>query len=239
MELQNELTVDGSNLGRDANGTFFRFKKENVASRVVKMTSELLGPNVDEKNGIRDKWMADCRNRHIKSLIGDFRDNRFNGIFEVSAQLVHHINDILALENRLKTPLNLKVLSVFLDLKDSHVVTMVQALAIFYVKATEPYWKLVLSKEVEYEQLPDIIQSLAAKLALLPDNPELLLDDDEPMIPGFQPNTDSPLYVTATTIRHLDRKDLLLSFISRIAFGMNKAIENQLSAFLPDGEIAS
>ena len=55
-----------------------------------------------------------------------------------------HIDDILSLEKRMKSP-NLKVKSVFLDLKDSRVVTMVQALGIIYVKITEPYWHLVTS----------------------------------------------------------------------------------------------
>jgi len=239
MELQNELVMDGPKLGRDANGAFFRFGKENAAPRVVRMTSQLLGPNVDEKNGIRDKWLADLRSKNLKSLMGDYKDNRFNGIFEGSAQILHHINDILALENRLKEPINQKVVSVFLDLKDSRVVTMVQAIALFYVKLTEPYWRLVLSKEVEYGQLPNIIQALAAKLALLPDNPGLLLDDDEPLVPGFQAKADGPFYASSTTIRHQDRTDLLHRCISKIAFGMTKAVDNQLSAFLPGGEIAS
>ena len=78
-------------------------KRENAVSRIVSMTSELLGPNVDERCGLRDKWLAVCRSRQRKSPIGDYIDNRFNWLFRGTAQAIFHLNEVLELENRLKT----------------------------------------------------------------------------------------------------------------------------------------
>ena len=73
---QSVIDSDGTKLGRDASSMFFTFKAENAAARAIRMTCELVGPNGDEKNGIRHLWMADCHRRNVRSLIGDYRDNR-------------------------------------------------------------------------------------------------------------------------------------------------------------------
>ena len=70
--LQKELVSNDVKLGRDSSSMFWNFGTTNAASRVVRMTCELLGPNGDEKNGIRGRWMADCMQNNIQSLIGKF-----------------------------------------------------------------------------------------------------------------------------------------------------------------------
>ena len=65
------------------------------------MVSEAYGPNGDERNGIRDKWIADCHRRGEQSYITDYRDNRFNSIFRGAAELIYHFKDLLRVENYL------------------------------------------------------------------------------------------------------------------------------------------
>ena len=59
--LQKEVeSKDETKLGRDANPLFKFFRSENVAVRLIRMTSQIFGPNGDEKCGIRDKWLTNC-----------------------------------------------------------------------------------------------------------------------------------------------------------------------------------
>ncbi|GFR96105.1 reverse transcriptase [Elysia marginata] len=37
--------------------------QDNAVCRIVRMMSEILGPNMDERNGIRDRWLSDFRSR--------------------------------------------------------------------------------------------------------------------------------------------------------------------------------
>ncbi|KAK2168873.1 hypothetical protein LSH36_13g00014 [Paralvinella palmiformis] len=209
---------------------------ENVPVRMVRMASELLGPNGDEKCGIRGKWIADCRTRHVMSVIGDYRDNRFNGLFQVSAQLIHHMDDILSLEKKLKADINLKVKSLFLDLKDSRGVMMLQAHDIAYLTVTEPCWRLTLSKYTKYLELFRHIQPFYMNLVHYTDHPEDLLHTDTSSIPEFPPNRQHPLYATAMTIRHPDRQDILLQTLSKLTVGFVQTIRNQLTDFLEGGK---
>ena len=174
------------------------------------MVSQILGPNVDEKSGIRFKWLADLSSRHQNSVIGDYCNNRFNGLFEVSSQIIMQIDDILlSLEKSLKSPI-LKVKSVVPNLKDSRVVTMVQALGIIYVKITKPYWHLVTSKDIPYLTLHQYIQPLLKKVEAFTTEPEHLLDDDE-IILRFPSIDDSIFYNAGMNIHHHDRMDILQS----------------------------
>ena len=76
-ELQNSVIAsDDVKFGRDMDAGFRFFKTENAASRAIRMTCQIVGPNGDEKNGLRGKWLADCLRRCVRSLIGDFQDNR-------------------------------------------------------------------------------------------------------------------------------------------------------------------
>lgn len=51
-----------------------------VVERVLRTTADIFGP-VGEHNGIRDRWEVHCSSLAIKSVIGNYRDNRFNALF--------------------------------------------------------------------------------------------------------------------------------------------------------------
>lgn len=77
-------------LGCDTLLVFACFGTERAATCIV-WTSSLVGHGVDEKSRIRVKWLVHCRTSTKKSLAGDFRDNKFNGLLECAAQLYHHL----------------------------------------------------------------------------------------------------------------------------------------------------
>ncbi|KAK6168688.1 hypothetical protein SNE40_019878 [Patella caerulea] len=53
-ELQAEPIAEGGKIGKDDDGAYFRFKTELGVTRIVRMVSEILGPNVVEKSGVRN-----------------------------------------------------------------------------------------------------------------------------------------------------------------------------------------
>ena len=227
-KLQNEtVEQDGVKFGRDSNDLFSTYSPENAARRAVRIAAQLLGPNGDEKNGLRGKWVADCMRRNVKSMIGDHRDNRFNNLFQRSAEVIYHIHDMISIEKFLINP-NRKVQSLMLDLHDSRVVTMIQAYAIMYVKVTEPYWRLLVSRLVAYVELPTYIQKLEANIETVIANSSSMFDDSVVFIEGFSPDTTSPLYNTAMHIVYPDRQGMLFGFIQLIAKGILKTIQKQM-----------
>ena len=233
--VQGQICQTEDALGRDAHPQYRMFKRENAVSRIVRMTSELLGPNVDERCGLRDKWLADCRSRQRKSLIGDYRDNRFNGLFCGAAQVIFHLDEILGLENRLKTE-NLKVKSMFLDLRDSRLVAMIQAVAIAFIKITDPYWRLTMSNNISYMELYRHIQPLHTKLLDYATSPEKLLDEGECPLECFPPDQQQIFYKSCLEIRTPDRSCLLLQTLKALVDGMITTVQNQLSDFLAGGK---
>ena len=125
-------------LGQWAHPVFAWFANEPATSRVVRITAGLLGGGVDEKNGICNMWLAHCRSESVKSLIGNFRDNRFNGTFDTAAQISHYIPQIPNIINKLENTLapqrhSLKVQSLTADLRDSYVAAFLKGLAVAYV----------------------------------------------------------------------------------------------------------
>lgn len=67
-------------MGRDSLPKFFRFKdnSEPSAVRLIRTVSEMLGPRGDEKNGVRQKWLAYLSIKNKPSKIINYRGNRFN-----------------------------------------------------------------------------------------------------------------------------------------------------------------
>ena len=89
------LSKENGPLGRDALPVFkFWSKKGTVAERVVRTTADTFGPAGDH-HGLRDRWEAYCSNKGVKSVIGNYRDNRFNALFQTAAEILVHHSDIL------------------------------------------------------------------------------------------------------------------------------------------------
>ena len=147
----------------------------------------------NEKSGVRDKWLAFCRTQLKKNLVQFYKDNRFNAVFECSAGIHLHREDIVTFMGMLET-LNLKIQSVHEDLKDPRVFSMVQAFAVTYVKVTGPYWDMCTSQQINYLTLGQYIQPLANSVEHWLVFPEDILKmDDKPVFCEFPPNADSPL----------------------------------------------
>ena len=149
---------------------------------------------------MRENWLAHCRLEWGKRLVQSYRDNRFNGLFETTAQIHHHRHDIVSFIPKLDKP-NLKVRSVLEDMSDMRVGSMLHAVAVVYVPVTGPYWDLVSSKHIPYLQLYRYIQPLADAVSRWKDQPlELLKTRIEiPIFDEFPPDVDGPLYISASS----------------------------------------
>ena len=128
--------------------------------------------------------------------------------------------------------MNLKIQSIVLDLKDTIIITFVQALAIIYFKITEPYWRMIQSKQISYDRLPAYIQFLAKRVSKAIDHSETLLDDNVVFVKDYKPDITSPLYDASTTVCYPDRSELLLTTLSCAAAGIRETIGHQLTDFL-------
>lgn len=84
-DLEQNIQSESGPLGRDVLSVFnSRSKKETVIGSVVRTTSDTFGPAGDHL-GVCDRWEAHCTEHGIKSLIGNYQDNRFNALFQTSA----------------------------------------------------------------------------------------------------------------------------------------------------------
>ena len=89
----------------------------------MRTTADIFGP-VGDHHGVRDRWEARA-NLDIKSVIGNYRDNRFNALFETAAEIHLHKIDFLKVLDTVETP-NLKIKSVIEDLRSDIVAVLLQ-----------------------------------------------------------------------------------------------------------------
>ncbi|KAH3884182.1 hypothetical protein DPMN_008155 [Dreissena polymorpha] len=80
--VEKEIVSESGPIGRD-NLPVFKFWKKTgtVVERVVRTTSDTFGPAGDH-TGVRDRWEAFCAKNSVKSIIGNYKDNRFNCLFQ-------------------------------------------------------------------------------------------------------------------------------------------------------------
>jgi hypothetical protein len=109
----------------------FGVKKELVIERVSRTTTDIFGP-VGDHHGVRDRWQAHCASMGIKSVIGNYRDNRFNALFETAAEIHLHKTDFLKILDTVETH-NLKIKSVIEDLRLDIVAVLLQCFGLFYL----------------------------------------------------------------------------------------------------------
>lgn len=89
-KFEKEFIASEGPVGRDKL-PFFKFwsKKQSILERISYTASDIFGPAGDHL-GLRDWWDAYCASKGIKSLIGNYRDNRFNSLFQTSAEVFLH-----------------------------------------------------------------------------------------------------------------------------------------------------
>ena len=100
----------------------------------------------------------------IKSTTGNYRDNRFNRLFQNAAQILKHCQDFLEVIDTVQAPNN-KLKAVEEDLKSDTVKILLVCLGLIYVKIIRPYWELINSGRVAYLEL--YMYSLIQKLQFL------------------------------------------------------------------------
>ena len=145
-----------------------------VESRVVRTTSDTVGPAADHL-GVRDRWDAYCREKGLKSVIGNYKDNRFNALFQTAAEIYLHRNDFLTVIKTVTKP-NVKLKAVKSDLECEELIALLQCLGIFYVKVKGPYWNLITCGEVPYFELYKHVCEIKQFLKQLETNPEIMFN---------------------------------------------------------------
>ncbi|XP_045169684.2 uncharacterized protein LOC123532337 [Mercenaria mercenaria] len=151
-EHESAITKEHGPLGRDVL-PFFKFwsKKGTVLERALRTTSEVFGP-AGNHHGVRNSWEAHCAENGVKSVIGNYRDNRFNALFQTAAEVYLHREDFITVLQNVKSN-NLLVQSVLADLQSKPIMAEIQSLGLFYLQLTGPYWNMVVNDTVPYLQL--------------------------------------------------------------------------------------
>lgn len=240
-QLETEIVETDGPIGRDNLSVFRTWgKKETFPERAVRTTADVFGP-CGEHIGVRDRWDAYTSEKGIKSLIGNYRDNRFNALFQTAAEVFFHKNDFIHVLKTVKTP-NLKLKAVLADLESNEVMALLQCLGLFYIKLTGPYWNLSTSGKVPYLEVYKHVQDIHTFLQKVEESPEHLLVTNEHW------SVDDPLEIrdiphhallqkSLFTIQE-DTRDLLLKSIPKIAQAMSKVVLKQLGDFLHGGKFA-
>ena len=124
-DLEKSLVEATGPLGGNVLPIFKTWSKKSTAlERGVRTTSDIFGPAGDHHR-LHDCWEAYCLNRGIKSTIRNYRDNRFNAIFQTSAEIILHHEDLLEALSIVKQP-NLKLKSVETDLRCERICSMMK-----------------------------------------------------------------------------------------------------------------
>lgn len=229
------LTAEKGPLGRDCLPQFKTWRKTGtVVERTTRTTSETFGPAGDHL-GVRDRWEAYCAQKGIKSMIGNYKDNRFNAIFQTSAEVYLHAKDFIEVLETVDTP-NLKLQAVKADLSSGQINVFLQCFGLLYVNVTGPYWNLVSSGNVPYLLLYTYIQDLAKYLKECSEDPAVLLhmqnpwNDDAYNIPNHQ------RFAESLCVLNTENKELLFEIVKVATMGMLKCVQKQLVDFLPGGK---
>jgi len=228
--LQKVWEKDHGKFGRDKMSYPWRW--ESVILRVPRVASDIFGP-VGDYLGMRDVWLQHCSQLGIKSKIGPYKDNRFNAMFETSAQLLHHLKDfnyLLQYKNS-----NLKLKSITEDLQDPTVITLVQAMAIIFIQISGPYWNAMESSTVPYVNLgPVIIQPLLSFIIDCETDPLPLYDQGPACLAPYK-DSKSELFHPLLEPIFPENSELLDQCLQAACRGIAKTIKMQLPYFLEGG----
>ncbi|XP_064653012.1 uncharacterized protein LOC135503383 [Lineus longissimus] len=229
-EISEEL---GHGLGMKGKDMFKDWKSKPAVERIALSASQIFGPEGDYL-GLRDKWEAHCQHENIKSCIESYKDNRFNGLFAVAAQIVAHRSDFIKVLEAVEKP-NKKLQAVLADLKCDIIVTLLHALGIIFVKVTRPYWILTGTKKgesVKYLELYKVIQPLRNLLHRCSTDPSVLLGDANLL--DSLPVEQDFLFDRVFKVPE-GQHDLVCRVLKLICAAFVKTIDKQLADFLPEG----
>ncbi|WAR22905.1 hypothetical protein MAR_036574 [Mya arenaria] len=72
---------------------FHRYACEDLKHEEKSLAAD--EPIAGDHLGLRDRWESHCAAKGIKFLIGNYRANRFNGLFQTSAVILYHLSEFL------------------------------------------------------------------------------------------------------------------------------------------------
>ncbi|GFO32659.1 hypothetical protein PoB_005916400 [Plakobranchus ocellatus] len=195
---------------------------------LLRDASDIFGP-VGDYRGVRNLWEGYCSKKEIKSEIKNYKDNRFNGLFEVSAQVFHHHQDFLTILTSMKTK-NMKQARLFKALQNEQLILLTECLALIFHKITGPFWSFVISKKASYQTLQQTVQGLFHSLQKCVDNPSHLFDEQNFSFLNYP--TSSP--ETKSTLSKFLKPEMS-EILSKISNGLLKTVKIQLADFLEGG----
>ena len=240
-EFEKRLVEQHGSLGRDKLQMFKFWKTvKTVVERVVLMSSDTFGP-VGEYLGVRDRWEAHCKAVGIKSIIGNYKDNRFNALFQTAAEVFVHRKEFLKVLKTVDKP-NRKLQSVIADLECQIIGTLLQSFGLVYYKITGPFWNMVTSGQIPYLQLYPQIQGLLTYLTKCTEEPETLLLMEGNWMPNDQYGFSQIPH--RNMLRDLfdipeNNREILLEACSIICKAMGNTVKKQLIDFLEGGKYAN
>ena len=188
--------------------------------------SAIFGPCGDYK-GLRNQWEGFCMKKEQKSLIKNYKDNRFNGLFEVAAQVFHHRQDFLAVLE-MQPSLNFTQAKLQKSLKDPALVTSIECLALFFHAVTGPFWTMVSSSKISHQEFQSIISHLQKDLQKCKDDPHFFFHPDAFKFMTF-PNTSPDTKEKLPSSINTDNMKIVMSLISK---GLLQTLEKQLANIL-------
>ena len=240
---ESSIVAENGELGCDALPVFkFWRTKGTVVERTIRMVSEVFGPSGDHHGGC-DLWEAHCAANGIKSVIGNYKDNRFNALFQTAAEIHLHRHDFMVVLNSVKSP-NLKLKSVIADLKSEKIMIIVQCLGLIYLKVTGPYWNLVTGSQVPYLELYHEIRNILTFLENCEKEPAIIGDLNshwcsEDLNEVLQVQYQCQLSKKLGQLPDNENRNLLFTTVGIIAKAMTRTINTQLKDFIPSGQFSS
>ncbi|KAK3743350.1 hypothetical protein RRG08_061286 [Elysia crispata] len=131
----------------------------------------LFGP-IGDYRGLRNQWEALGLQKGEKSCIKSYKDNPFNGLFEVAAQVFHHHLDFVQLLESQPSN-NTKQTKLYNSLTNPVFVLVleVECLGLYFHTVTGPFWKIVISPKTSHQQFKKLITLLKDDLQKCRNNP--------------------------------------------------------------------
>lgn len=201
---------------------------------ILKDSSDLFGP-VGDYRGIRNQWEAFCIENNIRSTIKAYKDNRFNGLFEVSAQVFHHHKSFVTLLEA-QSSLNFKQTRLLKSLKNPDLVLLMECLAIFFHKVTGPFWSIAITKIVAVNMLSTTIQQLEKDLLICSEDPHHIFRPDSFNFHKFRSASSSQ--ETKESLSKEMKKEMK-EVIVTISNSLLSTVRKQLADFLMTGKYGS
>ena len=200
---------------------------------LLRDAADLFGP-VGDYRGCRNIWEGFCIEKGIKSTIQNFKDNRFNGLFEVSAQVYHHHRDFLTILSKSSNNAKQQRLQKALENKD--LINTVHILGLFFFKITGPFWTFAVSKS-EITELPQFIQNLKFSLESISQDPNIILQRSFDFLEKYK--TTSTAAALGSVFTEKDANPTSLKRIKDISAAMKKTLETQMPDMLEGGKYGS